>query len=220
MFNREAGKLLEMANLTRLDTLLVPNNPVEAVVEADWFLVLVEDTVDVADVLRLATAAKVSKRLTALASEAVKLGSETLMFVGEFLLSEVVELLEAVSIGTSEEDVEVGGGGGGGNAGGVTLRLKSSEAEKSQSLERPLVFLPEAVSEAALLLVVLGPNFLLRFLELLASSPRFMVSTKWAKLLAKLTTSVVFVASEDVAEVASEKNNCLSEVGKSPETKD
>ena len=170
--------MLEMANLTRLDTLLVPNNPVEAVVEADWFLVLVEDTVDVADVLRLATAAKVSKRLTALASEAVKLGSETLMFVGEFLLSEVVELLEAVSIGTSEEDVEVGGGGGGGNAGGVTLRLKSSEAEKSQSLERPLVFLPEAVSEAALLLVVLGPNFLLRFLELLASSPRFMVSTK------------------------------------------
>jgi hypothetical protein len=184
-------------------------------------LVLVEDTVEVADVLRLATAAKVSKRLTALASEAVKLGSETLMFVGEFLLSEVVELLEAVSIGTSEEDVEVGGGGGGGNAGGVTLRLKSSEAEKSQSLERPLVvFLPEAVSEAELLLVVLGPNFLLRFLELLASSPRFMVSTKWAKLLAKLTTSVVFVASEGVADVASEKNNCLSEVGKSPETKD
>ena len=190
--------MLEMANLTRLDTLLVPNNPVEAVVEADWFLVLVEDTVEVVDVLRLATAAKVSKRLTALASEAVKLGSETLMFVGEFLLSEVVELLEAVSIGTSEEDVEVGGGGGGGNAkkmnnfekkfmlkiivyvpGGVTLRLKSSEAEKSQSLERPLVlFLPEAVSEAALLLVVLGPNFLLRFLEPLASSPRFMVSTK------------------------------------------
>ena len=35
VFNREAGKLLEMANLTRLDTLLVPNNPVEAVVEAD-----------------------------------------------------------------------------------------------------------------------------------------------------------------------------------------
>ena len=38
------------------------------------------------------TAANVSNKLTALASEAVKFGSDTLIFVGEFLLSELVEL--------------------------------------------------------------------------------------------------------------------------------
>ena len=53
---------------------------------------LVEDTVEVAEVLLLATAANVSNKLTALASEAVKFGSDTLIFVGEFLLSELVEL--------------------------------------------------------------------------------------------------------------------------------
>ena len=66
--------------------------PVEVVLEVDWFLVLVEDTVEVAEVLLLATAANVSNKLTALASEAVKFGSDTLIFVGEFLLSELVEL--------------------------------------------------------------------------------------------------------------------------------
>ena len=84
--------MLEIAKRTRLDTLLVPKRPVEAVFEVDWFFVFVEDTVDVAEVLLLATAAKVSNKLTALASEAVRLGSDTLIFVGEFLLSEVVEL--------------------------------------------------------------------------------------------------------------------------------
>ena len=81
----------------------------------------------------LATAAKVSKRLTALASEAVKLGSETLIFVGE-------EFLFSVSMGTSEVAMG-GGGGGGGNAGGG---VKSSELEKSKSLERPLGFLVDS----------------------------------------------------------------------------
>lgn len=47
---------------------------------------------EVAEVLLLATAANVSNKLTALASEAVKFGSDTLIFVGEFLLSELVEL--------------------------------------------------------------------------------------------------------------------------------
>ena len=136
----------------------------------------------------------------------------------------IAYLFEAVSIGTSEVDVEVGGGGGGGGnaGGGVTLTLKSSEAEKSHNLEKLLVFpLPELVvlaSEDAEV-VVFGAGFLLRFLaEDLGSSPRFIVSTRWAKLLARLTTSVVFVVSEEVVE-ASEKNNCLSDVGKSPEKK-
>jgi hypothetical protein len=97
-----------MASLTRLETLLVPKSPeAELLDEFDRFFVFVEVTEvdEVAEVLRLATAAKVSKRLTALASEAVKLGSETLMFVGE-------EFLFSVSMGTSE--VAMGGGGGGG----------------------------------------------------------------------------------------------------------
>ena len=84
-------------------------------------------------IIYLATAAKVSKRLTALASEAVKLGSETLIFVGE-------EFLFSVSMGTSEVAMG-GGGGGGGNAGGG---VKSSELEKSKSLERPLGFLVDS----------------------------------------------------------------------------
>ena len=76
----------------------------------------------------LATAANVSKRLTALASEAVKFGSETLILVDE-------EFLFSVSIGTWSEVAIGGGGGGGGKAGGG---LKSSEVEKSKSRESPL----------------------------------------------------------------------------------
>ena len=73
-----------------------------------------------------------------------------------------IYLFEAVSIGTSDVEVEIGGGGGGGNVGGgVTFKLKSSDAEKSHNLDNPLVFLPEAGSEAD---VVLVGNFLLRFL--------------------------------------------------------
>ena len=118
-----------MANRTKLETLLVPNSP--ELDEAVWFLELVEVTVEVAEVLRRATAAKVSNKLTALASLALKFGSLTLIFVGEFLFSVVA----FSAIGTSE----VGGGGGGGNAGGgVTLRLKSSEVEKSKSRDKPV----------------------------------------------------------------------------------
>ena len=99
-------------------------------------------------------------------------------------------LFEAVSIGTSEVDVEVGGGGGGGGnaGGGVTLTLKSSEAEKSHNLEKLFVFgLPELVvletSEDAIEVIVEdmfgAGGFLLRFLaEDLGSSPRFIVSTR------------------------------------------
>ena len=77
-----------------------------------------------------------------------------------------IYLFEAVSIGTSDlnsdVEVEIGGGGGGGNVGGgVTFKLKSSEAEKSHNLDNPLAFLAEAGSEAD---VVLVGNFLLRFL--------------------------------------------------------
>ena len=109
----------------------MPNNPeAELFEEFDWFLVLVEvtDVDEVAEVLRLATAANVSKRLTALASEAVKFGSETLMLVGEFLFS-------VVSMGTWSEVATGGGGGGGGNAGGG---VKSSDVEKSKSRDKPL----------------------------------------------------------------------------------
>ena len=127
--------MLEMAKRTRLETLLVPNK-LEFPDEAVWFLELVEVTVEVVEVLRLATAAKVSNKLTALASLALKLGSDTLILEeGEFLFSEA----EFSAIGTSE----VGGGGGGGKAGGgVTFKLKSSEVEKSKSLDNPL-FLPD-----------------------------------------------------------------------------
>jgi len=102
----------------------------------------------------------------------------------------IAYLFEAVSIGTSEVDVEVGGGGGGGGnaGGGVTLTLKSSEAEKSHNLEKLLVFaLPELVvletSEDAIEVIVEdmfgAGGFLLRFLaEDLGSSPRFIVSTR------------------------------------------
>lgn len=129
-----------MASLTKLDTLLVPNNPEAEVFDDDWFLVFVEVTevaLEDAEVLLLATAAKVSKRDTAEASEAVRLGSDTLMFVGEFLFS-------VVSIGTSEDvlctfGTTIGGGGGGGKAGGG-VTLKSSEVEKSKSLDKPLLF--------------------------------------------------------------------------------
>ena len=58
------------------------------------------------------------------------------------------------------------------------------------------------------------------------TSPKFMVSTKWARLLAKLTTSVVLAVLLSVEDAVvlwvaefSAKNSCRSEVGKSPETK-
>ena len=179
--------MLEIAKRTKLDTLLVPNK-LEFPDEAVWLRELVEVTVEVVEVLLRATAAKVSKRLTALASLTLKLGSETLMLdEGEFLFS-----LEFSDIGTSE----VGGGGGGGNAGGgVTFKLKSSEVEKSNSLDNPLFLDAESLEALEVPLnnfFIAALGFRLRFVS---SSPKFMVCTKWARLEAKETTSEVSVVS-------------------------
>jgi hypothetical protein len=76
-----------------------------------------------------------------------------------------------------------GGGGGGGNAGGG---VKSSELEKSKSLERPLGFLVD--SEAGELVPVPLKSFFIEGFLFLPefpplprpswTSPKFMVSTK------------------------------------------
>jgi hypothetical protein len=175
-----------MAILTRLETDFVPKRPAEAEeLDPDWFLELFVDVTEVADVAEvrlLATAAKVSSRLTAEASEAVRFGSDTDMFeLDEFLFS-------ALSMGTSEDRVEpevpIGGGGGGGKAGGG-VTLKSSGAEKSKSLDKPFLVSLEVIGPEEVVELELDPvkSFFmeagLRFLELdLGSSPRFIVSTK------------------------------------------
>jgi len=93
------------------------------------------------------------------------------------------EFLFSVSMGTWSDVVIGGGGGGGGNAGGG---LKSSEVEKSKSLESPLELREDSVA-GELFPVPLKSFFIEGFLFLPElppeplpawSSPKFIVSTK------------------------------------------